>query len=133
VGLAGWRIWLDEGLEFRHFLPTRRLSWSYFRALEAQTKRDAGSRRSPFFGSRRTFQYLRGAHATHVGVRIFDLAQNAVRRPLTILRRSSPALEGDAGLIRFEYQTGRLIELWRCRKDYKSNLRMVEQARWRNL
>ena len=67
-----------------------------------------------------------------MGVRIFDLAQNAVRRPLTILRRSSPALESDAGLIRFEYQTGRLIGLWRCRKDYKSNLRMIEQPRWRN-
>lgn len=61
------------------------------------------------------------------------LAQNVVRPPLTILWLSSSALEGNAAVIRFEHQLGRLIELWRCRKDYTSNLRMVEQAPWRNL
>ena len=35
IALAGYRIWFDDRLHFRHFIPTQRLTWDYVRRLYA--------------------------------------------------------------------------------------------------
>src|SRR5205807_2205897 len=33
LSLAGWRLWYEPRLRFRHFVPASRLEWSYLRRL----------------------------------------------------------------------------------------------------
>jgi len=39
IRLLGWRLYYDPALEFRHFIPTERLTWNYARKLFAGSGR----------------------------------------------------------------------------------------------
>ena len=59
------------------------------------------------------------------------LARNLAVRPRKILNLSSDALEGDEDVIRIERYIGRLHGLLQRRKSYATNVRAVNEGRWR--
>jgi glycosyltransferase involved in cell wall biosynthesis len=131
--LAGWRLSLEHGLKFKHFIPSNRLTWGYFRRLQRARSEMAVALDPYYFALRRTspvrltlqetwsYQVLNAARC---------LAQNLALRPAKVLRSGSPSFEGDEDVFRIECYVGRLIGLLRNRASYRLNNRLVRNAAW---
>ncbi len=127
--LAGWRLWYEPRLRFRHYLPQQRLTWEYLRSLhrgfgaasvsiDAYTRLMDGSyrRRSPMRSSWQ-WQALLSLH-------------------MLIYYRSAwagifgKALEGNDEILRIEAVLGRTRELLRQRETYNESLALTRNVAW---
>jgi len=128
--LAGWRLWYEPTLRLRHLIPPARTKWEYLRRLN------------------------RGNGASSVGFDPYTFALRPERRLVRLFGRlwTWPAMkaagrlvlvhgwdlvrslwtegEGDGGVLRAEYQIGRLTELVRRRSDYDRAVEEVSASPW---
>lgn len=127
---AGWRLWYDDALILRHFIPKERLQWSY--ALRLMRGMGGASvifdlylfalNQPPFTGRPAwkkswLFDALKS---------LYGLACLMVFHPLACLRRP----EGSAAAVDFERATGRLATLWALCGRYKKVQEDIQQSAW---
>ncbi len=127
--LDGWRLWIDPALRFEHFLPARRLDWTYFRALQRARSAALVDVDPYFFAINQTPNHRRTWSRQFLNV-TRCLVQNLVLRTRKTLRLSSPDFEGDEDVIRVERYIGRLSGLLASRRNYNANVRTVSEAHW---
>ena len=130
--LAGWRLWIDPRLRLTHFLPARRLSWTYARRLAygsafATPERDAlvYACKPPRTGLALTIRKLRERWGWQVGA----AAVRAARVSAAVIRRtSSIAREGDRDVLEAEFALGRLRGLIAARRWYNARAEEVRNV-----
>jgi hypothetical protein len=117
---AGWELWYEPRLRLQHFLPARRLQWSYLRRLH----RGGGASRVGLD----PYGFLR--HGAPAGLKekarrtwqwqaLGTLKALLRYGPKVLLALRSP-MEGDAEVLCIEGHWGRLSELLRRRNGYQA-------------
>lgn len=132
--LAGWRLWYDERLKLKHFMPSTRLQWSYLRSLQrgfgASTighdpyhfalKGDPTKRRGRFGRI-----WASQAHATFRALLKYRLR--------VISERLIPTQEGTEESLKIEWLIGRLIKLLQFRDVYDQCILEIWRAPWKRV
>jgi glycosyltransferase involved in cell wall biosynthesis len=127
---CGWRIWYDDGLMLRHFLPTGRLQWPYvLRLLQGM------GRSSPVL--RLYLHALNAAPFDHYPqwkkTWWFQCAATLRRAVLILLRHPGECLlhpEGSHVALQYRELKGELQTLWQLRGRYAEIQSGIEQAPW---
>jgi len=125
--LAGWRLWYEPQLRYKHFIPSGRMRWDYVRRLfrafgEASVHFDsyAAVIQDQPVGWR---ERLRRTWLWNVQTAIRNLLR--MRRTLLLSRRMP--LENDLEVIAVEGHLGRLQELLRQAGSYGRRRRAIRQ------
>ena len=119
--LAGWRLWYEPSLTFRHYIRAERLTWQYARRLF----------RGFGYGDTHTDAYrheLRGRRSQIERSWLWQFVINANRlwrRPGRFLRTMLRLCEGDIAALRTEIYLGRCCALLDTRREYRHNLASV--------
>jgi glycosyltransferase involved in cell wall biosynthesis len=129
--LRGWTLWYDARLRLRHFLPERRLQWTYLRGLQ----RAVGAA-SIWLDAYRTFD---GTHPSAWKVRLRRSWLWQFRRAAWRICRWSRfgwqnrnrQLEGDERELDFAFLCGRFAALLRTMFTYDRAVHSLETAAWR--
>ena len=126
--MAGWRLWLDSSLTMKHFMPARRLTWSYLCASMhgigfSDPALDAYKFVLEGVSSRNSELFPKWSSQV-VGV-LRCIAKNLALRPQKVIARSSPRYEGDQDVLRIFGYLGRLEGLLNCRSNYSLNYQVV--------
>src|SRR2546422_2166535 len=134
--LAGWRLWYEPRLRLRHFIPAKRLEWSYLRRLY----RGAGlsspaldaywcARKRKRTGVTRLLRRVRESWCWQLLSMLGKLSSQPVK-----LVCSLSSMEGEADVLRLEKQIGRCLGLLQMRKQYAARIREIrslfEQSCW---
>lgn len=126
--LAGWKIWYDERLKLRHFIPENRLKWDYLRKLN----RGFGAQKidfDPYLNVINSDSDSENKWHIQVIKLIGKLRGYGLRRLLNYSKTS----EGDNNILRIEKTIGRLKELIKIRGEYNKRIQIVKDARWRKV
>ncbi|HMS66221.1 MAG TPA: glycosyltransferase [Ignavibacteria bacterium] len=128
--LAGWKIWYDERLKIKHFIPEVRLNWEYLRKLN----RGYGAQKVDFDPYLNLFINSGSNDPDHnwhkEAIRLLRKLRGYGFRKLFAMKDS---FEGDKEILRIEKTIGRLKELLKIRSKYNSRIREVKEARWRKV
>jgi glycosyltransferase involved in cell wall biosynthesis len=127
---SGWRLWYDPRLRLQHFIPANRLEWGYLRRLMRgfgastvgfDAYKHASDEYKPDFRSRIIKTWL---------WQTADMFNFLVRRHRLLLLSYNKLPEGDLRILDVEKDLGRLYELLKCRKSYRSNILAIRRAPW---
>lgn len=132
--LAGWKLWYDPRLKFKHFLPVYRLDWNYLRRL-VRGFGISNVRLDPYrfalTGEPKTLrQRLERTWQWQFLIGLINIRR--FRRTLTKLLLKQPT-EGNYYVLQLERHIGRLSELLRVRSEYNQWVREIQNAPWRNI
>ncbi len=129
--LAGWRLWFDDRLRMKHYIPQGRLNWNYLRRLNRafgaasvtiEIYREALQKNPAQNGSiRHTWVYQFLATAGYIA---YYYAKYA------LLSRNQS--EGDENICYLDYLIGRAPALLKARGRYASGARELQEATWSN-
>jgi glycosyltransferase involved in cell wall biosynthesis len=128
--LAGWRLWYEPRLRLQHFLPARRLNWSYLRRLHR-----GGGASSVGLDS---YGFIPHRNATGIKEQLRRSWQWQVLSTLKALLPYGHKLllsyfcpmEGDADMLQIEHLAGRLSELMRRRRIYRREVEELLTSSW---
>jgi glycosyltransferase involved in cell wall biosynthesis len=135
--LAGWRLWYDPQLRFRHFMPANRLNWQYIRRLVRTTGASTATLdpyyivleklgRRPLSAARRTPRALRAT----LLFEIIYTVRSMIYHYLTLIRGSFSTWEGQPAALELEYYLGRLPKLLAMCGTFQPAVRRVRRASW---
>ena len=130
--LSGWRIRIDKRLRLRHFLPARRLSWSYARQLAygsafATPERDAlvYACKPPRSGLAYRARLLRERWLWQTSTAFGKLLaawRGVVKRAL------GRGADGDLDVLSAEFALGRVKGLLAMRRTYNARAKEIRQV-----
>jgi glycosyltransferase involved in cell wall biosynthesis len=129
--LAGWRLWYDERLTMKHYLPAERLRWAYLRRLhrgfgeagQLLEVYDAPDRPEP-----RTLAERRWSTWWWP---VASAARGLVTRYLPYLLTYRSLHEGEHEILHVERQVGQIVTFMRYRSQLGRTRREVRTAPWR--
>lgn len=132
--LAGWRLWYEPRLRFRHFIPANRLSWDYLRRKQ-RGGGEAAVGLDPYYfvmkpNRRGLLLIVRHLRQTWQWQALAELAR-LVGKPRKLLWLFLRPEEGDQDILAIEQRIGRFLGLLQNRKVYSANFRSVRDAVWR--
>jgi glycosyltransferase involved in cell wall biosynthesis len=125
---AGWRLWYEPRLRFKHLLPAERLRWSYLRGLHrgfgaAEAVLDAYQ-----FARKGGLAKRKGRFLQNVCLRQMIIETKALLRFRgKLLRALWQPMEGDPDVLDIERLTGKIGALVRSRNTYEQRLRDVDR------
>jgi glycosyltransferase involved in cell wall biosynthesis len=124
--LAGWKLWYEPSLHFRHYLPTTRLTWSYARRLYRGSG-EAAALLTPYAAvlesGSRSPQELRKTWEWQ----FLQTVRHLLARPDRFLRAASSGCEGDMDILGVEQLYGRLVGLLRSRSGYYRGMAQIKE------
>jgi glycosyltransferase involved in cell wall biosynthesis len=135
--LAGWRLWYDPQLQFRHFMPANRLTWQYMRRLVNATGASAVDL-DPYYlllkelgrqppSSAKPVPHM--VRATWI-FQIIATVKLMLHHYLTLLHEPFSTREGHPAALELEYCLGRLPKLLATCGRFQRAVRRVRQANW---
>ncbi len=124
---AGWRLWYEPRLKFKHLLPAARLQWSYLRGLHRGFGAAEAVLDTYQFARKGGLAKRKGRFLQNVCLRQMLIETKALLRFRgKLLRDLWQPLEGDPDVLDIEQLKGKISELLRTRNSYEERLRMVE-------
>jgi cellulose synthase/poly-beta-1,6-N-acetylglucosamine synthase-like glycosyltransferase len=128
IRLAGWRLWHEPCLRFRHFVPAQRLEWTYLRRLARGTGMSSASMDAYFCamkpkrtGVTRVLRRIRETWSWQ----LLAVAGELISQPLRLVSSLTSTKEGDGDLLCLEKQIGRCLGLLQMRKQYGARIREI--------
>ncbi len=130
IRALGWRLWYDDGLVLRHFIPKERLRWDYARRLHT------GMGKAAALFDLYLFALQPSAIRTYPGWK-----QTLLFQFLKVLRQTATILlfhpvscltqpEGSLAVLKFIACRGQLGMLWKLAGDYAARKASVATAPW---
>ncbi|HMS35129.1 MAG TPA: glycosyltransferase [Ignavibacteria bacterium] len=126
---AGWKIWYDSRLKYKHHLPIERLDWMYLRKLfrgfgQASAGLDVYLKESPkpFRNSNRKLIPKSKRFEIHKTLSI--LKKTRYEKLLSFKRKR----EGDTDIPMLEYCLGRIEGLLKTRGTYNKGIKLLKKA-----
>jgi glycosyltransferase involved in cell wall biosynthesis len=105
--LAGWQLWYEPSLQFKHYIPAQRLSWAYFRRLHRGIGKSIAVHGYEFM--LHPPLGLRGrVRKTRIWI-LQTALRNLFRQRTKILASLKSPLEGDPQVFQMEFHLGRAI------------------------
>jgi len=130
--LSGWRLWYDERLTMKHYLPAQRLRWAYLRGLH----RGFGLAWTVLNATYRGFD--RPEPRTLADRRwstwwwpAASAARGLVTHYLRYLLTYRSLHEGEHEILHVEAQIGRIVAFMRYRNQLERARREIRTAPWR--
>ena len=127
--LAGWRLYYEPEMRFKHFIPEGRLTWNYLRRLHRG-----------FGRSKPVLELYRKAHLVEQRDEVFrkHWTWQVMRAVRSIIFEHGPTFgrfhlpsEGESEVLALESKIGRLIELLRLRGRLAELEEQIRSAKWR--
>lgn len=125
--LAGWKIWYDPALKFRHYIPKEKLTWGYLRKLN----RGFGAQKV-FFDAYLKFQNINNGSLNEKkwkteSMRILKKIRSYGFSNLLNFFKNN---EGNDDTLRIEKSIGRLTGILKMRKEYEKHFEIIKNAKW---
>jgi hypothetical protein len=131
--LSGWRIRYDARLRMQHFIPSRRLTWSYLRGLYGGFGADDAALvpyRYALEGRRQGLRHtLKRIWYLQVAISLARVLSHGYK----LLPQVRSSREGDESVLQLERELGRLSEFLRQRRTYQARLRALSSGTWNAL
>ena len=127
--LAGWKLWFDPRLRFRHYLPETRLRWDYLRRLLRGLGHSVALDAYSFAlskGHGGVRERLRLTWQWQTAREVYFFLANPRALQHALVKRK----EGGQEPLEVEYHFGRLTELLHMRSRYNRLHREVRNAAW---
>jgi glycosyltransferase involved in cell wall biosynthesis len=125
---AGWRLWYEPRLRFKHLLPAGRLRWSYLRNLHRGFGASEAVLDAYHIARKGGLAKRKGRFLQNVCLRQMIIeTKELLRFRGKLLRAPWQPLEGDPDVLDIERLTGKIRELLRTRGTYEQHLPMVER------
>jgi glycosyltransferase involved in cell wall biosynthesis len=128
--LAGWRLYYEPELRFKHFIPEGRLKWSYLRRLHrgfGRSKPVLGIYQKAHSAQPREKRFRN--HWTWQAVRIL---RSILSEHNHTLKRFHLPLEGEREVLALESKIGSLVELLKLRGKLARLEEQIKSAPWRS-
>jgi hypothetical protein len=128
--LAGWRLYYEPELRFKHFIPAGRLKWSYVRQLHrgfGQSKPVLDVYRKAHLAGHR-----KGNLRNHWTWQAMRILRSILSEHSRILKRFHLAMEGEREVLALENKIGSLVEVLNLRGELARIEGRVKCARWRS-
>ncbi len=129
--LAGWSLWLEPRLTFRHYLPARRLSWQYLRRLAYGSAFATPAHDGMYFVSKPARHgMLRAARKIRESwpAQVLEAIVPLLKHPILNMRCLMSNREGDPISIRLEFHKGRLMGVLKSFPWYARRQRAVRRC-----
>jgi glycosyltransferase involved in cell wall biosynthesis len=124
--LLGYRLYYDERLKFKHFIPDQRLSWDYLRRLRrALGASEAYTRLYGYVLDKRLANGCSAYDSRNVMMADARLLLASARRLYFFLFRS---LEGEVYFSNYEYAWGRLTAMVKLWPSHRNLIRKIERT-----
>ncbi len=129
LALTGRKLWYDQGLTLKCFIPTEKMSWAYCRKLYF-----GYGEASDIFDSYR-FVARKGlggklSFSRSWFLRSLEILWTMIlTHHIRIFKYCFSSCEGDFGMLDFEYKLGQLIAVLQLKSDYGKNFDEVEKLR----
>jgi glycosyltransferase involved in cell wall biosynthesis len=127
--LAGWRLYYEPEMRFKHFIPEGRLNWNYVRRLHrgfGRSKPVLGVYGKAHLAQQRDKQFRN--HWTWQAMR---LLRSVLSEHSQTLKRFHLPLEGEREVLALENKIGQLVELLNLRGKLARIEKRIKNARWR--
>ena len=126
--LSGYKIFYDEKLKLRHYMPDFRLNWNYLRKLS----RAFGAQKvyfEPYIKelNKRNSSGFKENHWIKESIRLLKKLRYYGLKKLINLNKFP---EGDPEVLRIDKTAGRLKEILKLKSRYNDNFRLLEKAEW---
>ncbi len=128
--LAGWRLYYEPEMRFKHFIPEGRLRWDYLRRLHrgfGRSKPVLGVYQKAHLAEQRDRSFRN--HWTRRAMRILRSILSEHRHTL---KRFHLPLEGEREVLALENKIGSLVELLNLRGKLALIEDRIENAQWRS-
>jgi glycosyltransferase involved in cell wall biosynthesis len=125
--LAGWRLYYEPAMRFKHFIPEGRLKWNYVRCLHrgfGRSKPVLG-----IYGKAHLTERRAKNHWTRQAMRIL---RSILSEHSRTLRRFHLPLEGERDVLALENKIGSLVELLNLRGKLALIEERIKSAQWRS-
>lgn len=125
--LAGWRLYYEPEMRFKHFIPEERLKWNYLRRLHrgfGRSKPVLG-----IYGKAHLAERRAKNHWTRQATRIL---RSILSEHGHTLRRFHLPLEGEREVLALENKIGSLVELLSLRGRLTLIEERIKSAQWRS-
>jgi hypothetical protein len=128
--LAGWRLYYEPAMRFKHFIPEGRLKWNYVRRLHRG-----------FGRSKPVLELYRKAHLAeqrdkgfrkHWTWHVMGIVRSILSEHSRTLKRFHSPLEGENEVLALENKIGRLVELLKLRSKLAELEEQIRGAKWRS-
>ncbi|WP_040666478.1 glycosyltransferase [Nitrolancea hollandica] len=127
---AGWRLWFEPRLRLQHFLPQRRLQWTYLRSLNRANGAATVSYDPYTLSSKRNSYIFEARRSGHWRWQALATARDLALNPRRWLRLAFQNEEGDPAVLWIDWRIGRLLELLQRRGQYDRSVRNLLEAQW---
>ncbi len=123
----GWRWWYEPRLRFQHFLPAKRLTWSYLRSVcrgygASEVILDAYQHAHSGKLANRKGRFIRNEWLRQLIIEVKAILHYRTK----LLRAPWQSLEGDPDVLEIDRLAGKICELLRTRGTYLQHRRTVE-------
>lgn len=127
--LAGWRLWYDPALYFKHYIPAKRMNWHYLRclvrgfgassvALSIYKMLSKGKKIDQLRGRSKKFWVYYARISFHF---LWE------KKGLYLASRH---VEGNHQILEIDYTLGKFLELIRQNEKFDANILALSQAEW---
>ncbi|HYV29019.1 MAG TPA: glycosyltransferase [Candidatus Eisenbacteria bacterium] len=124
--LAGWRLYYEPEMRFKHFIPERRLTWNYLRRLH----RGFGRSKPVLELYRKAHLVEQGGFRKHWTWQTMRVVRSIVSEHARDLRRFLLPV-GQNEVLALESKIGRLSELLKLRGKLAQLDEQIRSAKWR--
>ncbi|MBS1516782.1 MAG: glycosyltransferase family 2 protein [Bacteroidetes bacterium] len=125
--LAGWKIWFDENLKLKHYLPSKRLKWEYLRELN----RGFGRQKIIFDAYILNFRGNKTSQPeTDWKKRSLYLLKKMRSYGFRKILNFRKPCDGDPEIIRMEKTIGSIQELIKLRSEYGRLIKETGRSEW---
>lgn len=128
--LAGWRLCVDRSLRMYHFMPARRLTWSYLRRLMREGPEAGVPLDAYYFVDQKPVglnNRLRQFWLWHLFANLAALVRHGRKTVYSLFC----LMDGDPEVLEIENIVGKMIGLLKLRSSYRAIRREVREAPWR--
>jgi glycosyltransferase involved in cell wall biosynthesis len=124
--LAGWRLYYEPEMRFKHFIPEERLAWNYLRRLH----RGFG-RSKPVLGVYGKAHLAERRARNRWAWQAMRLLRSIFSEHSRTLKRFHLSLEGERDVLALENKIGHLVELLNLRGKLALFEEQIKSAPWR--
>jgi glycosyltransferase involved in cell wall biosynthesis len=134
VRMAGWRLWYEPELRLKHYMPVVRLNWRYLRRIyRGSGASSTGLYPYHFFLAHPTGAAGESAFEGTWWAQLLAAVRDLLRRPVQLARTICCNAEGIPEVLQTEIALGRFLALIKSHKAHARGMRLVRQARWRQV
>lgn len=120
IRLAGYKVWYDHRLKFKHFFPSNRLHWNYYTSLQENTHRAVPILQAYKFVLNNNGEMYKTPDSRYWLYRSYKLMIRIRKLLKSVVKSYFYDVEGDKNIIKYYRFKGELIGWLQVRSKYST-------------